>query len=245
MSSRITEFLKIAAGVSTPLGFLGLVVALGYLSYALKLKSDERTLRMLKPDQRAVAADKYLTRYGIDGRGLSPAERMALIKADLEKRHFRSIWFFIAVTVAVVVCFVVATRPPSDPNSNAFQAALGKISKPSEGDMVEAHFGASGTVHNVGKGVYLWLAVEINGSIWPQEGRIFVDENGGWSQLVSEEGRPIRFELSLWAANLHADTLLAGWRVHCLETHDCPGLAPPSDAKVLDRVGELRLAPSQ
>src|ERR1035437_10357560 len=110
----------------------------------------------------------------------------------------------------------------SDPNLN-YQAASGTISDPKGGGRVLAHFVASGSAKNVGKGTYLWLAVEIKGTIWPKEGGVFVDENGGWSQKVSEEGHPDQFALSLWAANPRANNQLAVWREHCLQTHDCPG----------------------
>ena len=71
----MSEFLRIAVSVATPLALLALVVALGYLAYIRKLTHEETQLEALPPDQRATAADKYLTRYDISGKDLAPRRR--------------------------------------------------------------------------------------------------------------------------------------------------------------------------
>src|SRR6187431_3124213 len=96
----MAELLRIAVTVGTPLSLLGLACALAYMAYARKLKSQERKLESLPAEERAARTDEYLTRYGIDGKGLKAADKLALIKDELDKRHRRTMTF--GVTAAVV-----------------------------------------------------------------------------------------------------------------------------------------------
>jgi hypothetical protein len=240
------EILRIAVSVGTPLSLLGLLVAVVYLAYMRKLRSDETKLKSLPPDKRATQTDRYLTRYGINGRDLSPDEKLALIKDELDKRHRRSRGYVIAATIAFVICFAIAalsfswrTETADDPN--AYQSSNGTISQPRDRATVNATFDASGTANNVGKGVYLWLAVEINGRIWPKDGRVTVDRNGQWNQSVFEDGHPDQFALSLWAANSDANVQLRAWLVRGQQTGVYPELLPLPGMKRLARVQGLRV----
>lgn len=104
----VTEILRIATGVATPLALLGLVAALGYLAYARRLRRDEATLEALPREERANAADEYLTRYGIDGRDLPAEDRLSLIKDEMQKRHQLATWYVGAAAIVFMLCFVVA-----------------------------------------------------------------------------------------------------------------------------------------
>jgi hypothetical protein len=103
----MADFLQVAVSVGTPLSLLGLACALAYLAYARKLKSQEKQLEALPADQRAKLADDYLTRYGIDGTKLKAADKFALIKDELDKRHKRSMTFGLGAAVVFVVCFAL------------------------------------------------------------------------------------------------------------------------------------------
>jgi hypothetical protein len=103
----MADFLQVAVSVGTPLSLLGLACALAYLAYARKLKSQEKQLEALPTDQRAKLADDYLTRYGIDGTKLKAADKFALIKDELDKRHKRSMTFGLGAAVVFVVCFAL------------------------------------------------------------------------------------------------------------------------------------------
>lgn len=239
------ELLRIAANVGTPVSLLGLVVALGYLAYTRRLEYQRRTLQTLPPEQRATAADEYLTRYGIDGKELQPADKLALIREELQKRHRRSLGYVIAATAAFVVCFAIATfglAENSDDLSEAFRTATGTITEPADRGIVKRTFETSGTARNVGKGVHLWLAVEINDRIWPKEGRLLVNGTGQWRVTVFEDGRPDQFGLSLWSANSSADTQLRAWLDRGANTGAFPELQPPPGMKRLARVEGLRVA---
>src|ERR1044072_250420 len=102
------EILRIAVTVGTPLSLLGLLVAVIYLGYMRRLKFEETKLKNLPRGQRVIQTDQYLTRYGIDGKDLSPDDKLALIRDELDKRHTRSRVLVIAATIAFVVCFAIA-----------------------------------------------------------------------------------------------------------------------------------------
>jgi hypothetical protein len=103
----MADFLQVAVSVGTPLSLLGLACALAYLAYARKLKSQEKKLEALPSDERAKLADDYLTRYGIDGSKLKAADKLALIRDELDKRHRRSMTFGLGAAVVFVVCFAL------------------------------------------------------------------------------------------------------------------------------------------
>src|SRR5438094_10612064 len=152
------EILRIAVTVGTPLSLLGLLVAVGYLAYMRILKHEETRLSSLPRNQRAIQTDKYLTRYGIDGKDLMPDDKLALIRDELDKRHTRSRVLVIAATVAFVVCFAIAAisfwaRPGTPEDRNAYQDTNGAIIQPRDGSVVNANFNASGTAHNVSQDV--------------------------------------------------------------------------------------------
>jgi hypothetical protein len=121
----MTDLLRVAVTVGTPLSLLGLVCALAYLAYARKLKFQERKLEALPAEERAARTDEYLTRYAIDGKKLKAADKLALIKDELNKRHRQSMTFGMTAAIVFVVCFalcvvayiVVSMRPePVSPN---------------------------------------------------------------------------------------------------------------------------------
>lgn len=103
------QVLSIASNVSTPLGLLGLLAAFGFYLYARKLKSEERLIAALPAEQRAQAVDDLLTRYGIDGTGLSPEQKYDLIRQELTERSRQKRLLTIVGAVVFVICFVVAT----------------------------------------------------------------------------------------------------------------------------------------
>lgn len=118
----MAELLQVAVTVGTPLSLLGLGCALAYLAYARKLKSQERQLEALPAEERATRTDEYLTRYGIDGKKLKAADKLSLIKDELDKRHRRSMTFGLTAAIVFVVCFalcvvayVVSVRPDPSP----------------------------------------------------------------------------------------------------------------------------------
>lgn len=242
------EFIKIAASVTAPLSFLGLVVALGYLVYIQRLKHKEKQLENLPANTRARLVDEYLTRYGIDGKDLRPHARLALIRAELEQRHRRSLEYVRYATVAFVICFGIAAvsylvhgSTPEDPN--AFLDADGTINTPKDDETVKRQFVASGTVQNVRKGVYLWLAVETDGLIWPKEHHLTkIDANGNWSQVVSQDSNNTKqFDLKLFATNNEADVQLRAWLNEAIRTGNYPGMRRLDGMKELRRVSGLRL----
>lgn len=122
----------------------------------------------------------------------------------------------------------------------SFEAVKGTISEPLEGQAVSANFTASGTANNLGRGITLWLTVEIGDRIWPKDGAIFVDLHGQWSQPVFEDGVAGQVGLSLWAVNSEADRKLRAWLDGGNRTRTFPELRPLPGMKRLARVLGLR-----
>ena len=208
------EILRIAANVSTPIGLLGLIVALGYLAYALKIKSEKTKLQNLPPDKRAVAVDDYLTRYGIDGKQLPNADKLALIREEMGKRHRRSILYVVAATIAFVFCFAITsiTVPISktcEDSAIALQVAEGTIRTANNDKPFRVKIPVSGTATINTKCIVLWLAVEGGDTIWPRkEGHLNVHDNA-WNETIVEQGQAKQVGVSLWAATGEADDQLS------------------------------------
>jgi hypothetical protein len=104
----MTETLRIAAGVATPLGLLGLVVAFGSLIYHRRLKYRIAQIRSLPEADRAKAADNYLSRYGFDAANLTRAQKNELLFKEMERRYQLARLAIITSASVFLVCFVVA-----------------------------------------------------------------------------------------------------------------------------------------
>ena len=98
---------QIAASVGTPLGLVGMIVVAAFYAYALTLKSQKETLEKLPVKDRSKAIDGYLSRYGIDGEGLSPEQKFELFKAEMEKRYSFYIRIISILSAVFVICFIV------------------------------------------------------------------------------------------------------------------------------------------
>ena len=90
-------------------------------------------------------------------------------------------------------------------------AVKGEITSPVEFQSVPRAFRSAGSASDVGSDVHLWLAVEVNGLIWPKEGQIFPDESGAWTATVFEDGVTDAFRLSLFAADRRAHKTIQAW----------------------------------
>lgn len=104
----MSEILRVAVGVSTPLALLGLIAALGYFAYTRRLKYDETKLKTLPPGEVAKHTDEYLTRYNIDGKKLPLSDQLALIKDEMAKKHQKAIIYLVISAVVFTVCFGLA-----------------------------------------------------------------------------------------------------------------------------------------
>jgi hypothetical protein len=89
----------------------------------------------------------------------------------------------------------------------------GKIEEPIHGSPLSNTFQSAGTLvgFKEDEGVHIWLAVEVNGKIWPKEKELQVDMNGKWSTNVYEDGSGSKFSLILIAADEVAHTKILAW----------------------------------
>jgi hypothetical protein len=116
----------------------------------------------------------------------------------------------------------------------------GEITQPTPGQHVGDTFICSGST-SVPKlpDVYLWLAVEIEGRIWPKETEVKVKDDGSWTRTVFEEGTNETFALSLFAANPGGHRYLKTWLTACDKQGKYPELRRTAGMIRLSRVTAL------
>ncbi|WP_157369866.1 hypothetical protein [Zavarzinella formosa] len=104
----MTEVIRIATGVGTPLALLGLISALIYFAYVKKAKAKSEELSHLPKEDRAKAVDEYLTRYGITAEDLPVPEKVSLIKDEMGKRHELALTYVKTAAIVTVIMFALA-----------------------------------------------------------------------------------------------------------------------------------------
>ncbi len=96
----------------------------------------------------------------------------------------------------------------------ALEEVEGILTQPISGQIVgDDGFVCSGFTKPVPlpKGVHLWLAVEIDGRIWPKESELSVKEDGSWAKTIFEEGMTTKFAVSLFAADPFGHKHIRKW----------------------------------
>jgi hypothetical protein len=116
----------------------------------------------------------------------------------------------------------------------------GEIKQPTVDQEVGDTFVASGSAKGVQQGLHLWLAIEINGRIWPNEGELLLEDDGSWKTTVFEEGTAARFSLSLFAANEEGHDYIRSWLRSSVQTGSYPELRRTIGMRRLARVTGLR-----
>ena len=108
-AGNAVDWLWVSSHVGTPLGLLGLIACLMLFAWSLKMRNQERKLKLLPEHERAKAVDALLTRYGIDGRAMSPDQRFILIQRELDTRAATSRLYAILSALVFVACFAMAS----------------------------------------------------------------------------------------------------------------------------------------
>jgi len=114
----------------------------------------------------------------------------------------------------------------------------GTISLPTSESHVRDQFTCSGSATGLQPDMHLWLAVEIDGRIWPKEAEVKAkEEDGTWTKTIIEEGTNETFAVSLWVANPEGHKYIRTW----LTKSDERGTYPELRRMIrLWRVTELR-----
>jgi hypothetical protein len=130
----MAEALRIAAGVATPLGLLGLVIGFAFFAYSRWLKHKEKALQSLPETQRAQSVDTYLTRYGLDLGNLTREQKFDLVCREMDKRAGRAKLYAVTAAIVFVICFSFAAyayatskpvpKPTPPPEEFSFATAL-------------------------------------------------------------------------------------------------------------------------
>jgi hypothetical protein len=118
-------------------------------------------------------------------------------------------------------------------------AVEGSIKEPSPNQAVDTTFLCSGRAAGLESGLHLWLAVEIDGRLWPKEGEVSVQDDGSWSKMIFEEGKADEFSLSLWAVNATGDRYVRDWFKECDRTGNYRELRRTPGMQRLARVNGL------
>jgi hypothetical protein len=123
----------------------------------------------------------------------------------------------------------------------------GKIEVPERGHTVGNTFVCAGKVAEEGvhiwqgAGIHIWLAVEVNGSIWPRERPLQVGQDGKWSTEVYEDGLVSKFSLILIAADEVAHVKIEEWLDRGKREGKYEGMNNIEGMVRLNRVDNLRL----
>ena len=103
--------------------------------------------------------------------------------------------------LAILVMFYLID-PPGRIGAQVTQQRLASVSaaitKPAQGSTVAHAFASEGTVgDNLPKGVYLYLAVEIDGAFWPKTTPLQIRSDRKWSTTVFQDSDTPTFALNL------------------------------------------------
>ncbi len=158
-----------------------------------------------------------------------------------------AIWAAVIAAIGGIIVALIQKygRGGSAASSPTVEASLdrvkGGIDKPIQNQVVARTCRCSGWAREVGPGIYLWLAVEVNGLIWPKEGEIHLDRNKRWETTIFEDGATDQFSLSLLAANEDAHNQILDWFQTGFGTGAYAELRRIAGTRRIDRVDGLRL----
>lgn len=138
--------------------------------------------------------------------------------------------------LAAILTYWLTTRPARA--KDALNAVEGYIFEPVPNQEVDRRIECKGLVKNVEPDLYLRLAVEVGGLIWPKEGAVNVNEGGEWDATIFEDGEPERFSVALYVMNAEGDKKVNDW----LNEKDYRGMRRLYDARRIAAVDGLRLA---
>ncbi|MEZ6140981.1 MAG: hypothetical protein R3B84_10455 [Zavarzinella sp.] len=100
---------KIAIGVSTPLGLLGLAIAVAFFLYSRRLKFKERTITSLPEDERSSYVNERLAARKFSVDNLTREQKVKVLLEDIAKSHDRFRLFAISASIVFIVCFLIAS----------------------------------------------------------------------------------------------------------------------------------------
>jgi hypothetical protein len=145
-----------------------------------------------------------------------------------------------AGTIIVALIQIRRQRHTETPHPN-LDRVRGAIDEPRPNSIIPRTIKCSGWARDIGLGLHLWLAVEVNDFIWPKEGELQVDRNNRWSNTVFEDGAVQEFSLCLFVANEDAHQLILDWFQTGYGTGKYGELKRIAGTRRIDRIDGLRL----
>jgi hypothetical protein len=132
------------------------------------------------------------------------------------------------------------TRPAAVRNDE-YDKITGTIDEPSSNQSVGKTFLCSGIVTGLQPGTGLWLAVEVEGRIWPRENRPVPNPDNKWAVRLFEDGRSKVISVSLFVADAKASKRIEKWLEIGRKTGEYPELFGLPGARRIARVDGLQV----
>jgi hypothetical protein len=132
------------------------------------------------------------------------------------------------------VAIVYATlHDPAEPQ--------GTISSPADGATVTRAFTAEGTLEDIPEDRHVWLAVEVEGLLFPKEPEVSVEPH--WLEQSVESGDPPGGTLSLvlLMVDESGQRQIENWLAHGRSSGEFAGLGEIADSTTLDAASQLVL----
>jgi hypothetical protein len=118
----------------------------------------------------------------------------------------------------------------------------GRITKPTRGTVVGTTLECTGRVTGRQQGVHVWLAVEVQGAIWPKETELEVSKEGTWPpRNVFQDSSTPKFSLILLAADEDGHKRIEDWIDRGKRQGSYERIESVEGTIRLDRVEDLRL----
>jgi hypothetical protein len=135
---------------------------------------------------------------------------------------------------------LLLTKPPSFHVPQSIPSSSSSPAAKSGNKPAVDHGIACEPTSSLQEGAHLWLAVEIDGRIWPKESEVHIEEDGSWSKTVFEEEAAGKFSLLLYAANAEGNDYIRAWLRSCDQTGSYPELLGAPGLTYLARIDGLR-----
>ena len=118
----------------------------------------------------------------------------------------------------------------------------GEILRPVDDENVGRSFQVSGELSGIPEGGHIWLAVEVNNTLWPKEPEISASDRRFSKQIIEGGSYPDGvFTLSLLLVSSEGQAAIEEWLENGRNTGEYPGLEDIPGSARLDVVDGLRL----
>lgn len=109
MATDIKEIVEISANIATPLGALGLLLALMFFAYYRYFKNEENKLQLLPESEREKSIDLWLKKLDLKIDSLDAEQKTRIVCREIDRKANFAKLLIIAPSSVFVICFIVAS----------------------------------------------------------------------------------------------------------------------------------------